>query len=221
MTSASKFYSEVEAAIGSSLEPNGFARTAPGEYRREGAEGEDVVAVDPDLRRGRFSLALCFYPAWTAVIDMLSTPSAQRGFPCGPYLSPVGVGRREYFWPCKPGATLERSVASVKSALLQRGLPWLTDLRDPRNYAASVDPVAALYAAIAFEKAGDDSAARSFYQEVHRRMLGVLDRGGADEEFLRSAGRKYLFVARKLGIEDEVVRLCETLDSTRPQTPPT
>lgn len=201
-----ELYAECDRQLGALLGQAGFRHAEPGEYLRTSEDGEDRILVDPDARKGRFAVLLSYYPAALRVVEELSDYSSEpRGFPCGPYLSPSGVGRREYLWPYKSQPSLQSSLESVKAALNDYGLPWLQELRDPKRFAAEVDKVAALYAAFAHERAGDTSNARRLYEEMYRRLTEGLKLGVSEADFLRTAGKKYIFVAKKLGVNDEQV----------------
>jgi hypothetical protein len=207
-----ELYAECDRQLGVLLGQAGFRRVEAGEYLRNAADGEDRVLVDPDERKGRFAVLLSYYPAALRVVEELSDYSSEpRGFPCGPYLSPSSVGRREYLWPYMSQPSLQSSLDSVEDALKSHGLPWLEELRDSKRFAAEVDKVAALYAAFAHERAGDAGTAKRLYEEMYRRLTEGLKLGVTEAEFLRTAGKKYIFVAKKLGVNDEQVERFQRL----------
>jgi len=190
--------------LGSLLRANGFANGQPGEYLRADTGGEDFVLVAPDVPKERFAIALSYYPNdCSAIQKLVGMPLQPRGFPCGPYLNGVGVGRRPHWWSCKSADRLRIASQSAASVLKAHGLPWLQRLMDPDVFATEVDPVDALYAGYAHERAGKFSLAREFYQEMLRRLIEGMNLGVSDAEYLKVAGREFIFVAKKLGLVDE------------------
>jgi hypothetical protein len=97
----------------------------------------------------------------------------------------------------------------MKEALQNHGLHWLQELRDPKRFASEVDPIAALYAGFAHERAGEIAAARERYEEMQRRLLAGMKLGISESEFIRTAGRQYIFVAKKLRTDSDRVQRFE------------
>jgi hypothetical protein len=213
-------YTAADRELAKVLLQEGFQSPQPGEYLRLDANGQDRILVDPDERKRGFSILLSYYPDDLRMIEELSDSNEPRGFPCGPYLSPAGVGRREYLWSYGSREHLRASLDSARAALAERALPWLQLLRDPSRFAEEVDPVAALYGAYAYERAGDSANARRLYEEMYRRLVGGLGVGVSETEFLRRAGKKYIFVAKKLSVDEVRVKRFEQQLSWSPDVRP-
>ena len=150
---------------------------------------------------------LSYYPTAMAPVFALSTdaPEAQ-GFPCGPYLTPKVVTRRRRGWSFASVERLARSLVEIEAALKEVGLPWLETLRDPQVFSREVDKNAVLPAALAHELAGEFAEAQRLYEEMYRRLRGIIDSEGTDENVLREMPRVFVFVCSKLGIESDRVR---------------
>jgi hypothetical protein len=205
--SASIIYAAADALLLSELAASGFTRVEAGSYRRQLDCGIDRIVVDADVSKQRFSILISHYPAAMNCIEQLvDCEAADRGFPVGPFLSAVGVRRRECFWPSKSEQVLRVSVLRVLDALQKVGIPWLEKLRDPSFFADEVDPVGALYAAFANERAGRLDAARSLYLEMRRRLAPAFHGKTPTGKVLQELGRQYVFVEEKLGADREIVR---------------
>jgi hypothetical protein len=191
------------------LSREGFRLVEPGGYRRDSSLGFDRIVFDPEIKKGRSSVLCSYYPVELESVAelMRRDPTEPRGFPCGPYLTPVLVGRRPYYWSLRNGqnAILQMAVAIEKVALL-----WLTSLRDPCVFASEVDPVAAIYAGAAFERAGLIAASRERYSEMFRRFQEMRKRA-SEEYFTNTFGRPFVFVAEKLGVELEFAAKCRRI----------
>jgi hypothetical protein len=199
-----ELYRECDSFIEAALAPRGFRCIHQGEYLRSELEGEDRILVDPDEREMRFAVLLSYYPRYMGVIeDLTHLGGEDRGFPCGPYLSPFRIGRREHSWSFKNPETLKKSLVEVVASFERFGMDWLASLRDPRTFAQAVDPVAALYAAYANEVAGQTEVARQLYRETHRRLIAGMSLGLSEVEFLSTAGKEYVFTALKLDLDHE------------------
>lgn len=197
-----ELYRDFDRTVGLFLEQQRFRRVQPAEYERVCSEGRDRVMCDPDRRRRRFSVLLSFYPKYMEVIDELTDVHGEpRGFPCGPFLNPVGVSSSERFWSAKL-ESLAGSLEDVVRCLKGVGIPWLAGLRDPVRFAHAIDRVAALPAAYAHEIAGDKAKARELYAEMHRRYVGIFA-PKLSERGLREFGKAYVFTCFKLGIDEE------------------
>jgi len=125
-----------------------------------------------------------------------------QGFPCGPYLSPAGVLRREKYWSCKNVSALEKSLSHVKKCLIDIGLPWLESLRDPVIFANNVDPAAVLIAGLANEVAGNEDIAADYYREMYSRLTRIMA-SSSERQFLNEFARPFVFVTTKLGLDQE------------------
>lgn len=198
-----KIFAQNHIFLGGLLESVGFVCEVDGEYLRLGSDGVDRVFVDADPKRGRFAILMSFYPKSLQVIEDLYPKTGEpRGFPCGPYLTQVGVIRRPYWWSCKTSDVLTASCERVGAAMRLHGLPWLDGLRDPKLFAQAVDPNGALYAGYAHELAGDFVAARERYEDMLERLVGIRGMNISEEKFLSSVGKEFLFVVQKLGVSE-------------------
>lgn len=144
-----------------------------------------------------------FRPADSAVLDDL-LEGEDRGLPVGPYLSGAGVSRRRYEMTYATPDALDKSLHQVRGRLEAFGLAWLQRLRDRAFYAAEVDPDALLDAALAYEPIGDLARARKTYDMMMDRFRQMF--AFADESLvMKQMGRRFTFVAEKLGVEAERV----------------
>lgn len=199
-------YAAVDATLGGWLAALGFDQARSGEYIRLDDGGRDRIMIDPDGRRREIAVMLSYYPdAMLPVFKLANEAPEDQGFPCGPYLTPKVVSRRRRGWSYADLGRLTRSLGEIEAALKEVGLPWLKALRDPQRFAAEVDKNAVLPAALALELAGDFAGARRLYQEMYRRLRGIIDTEGTDESLLREMPRLFVFVCSKLGIEPERV----------------
>ncbi|GIW78370.1 MAG: hypothetical protein KatS3mg105_0177 [Gemmatales bacterium] len=203
-----QIYKRADEILGPFLQEHGFEIRQSGEYLRRVEGGEDRIAVGigpPSKAATHFAVFMSYYPDYLNILATLHPKAAkneEKGFPCGPYLTPVGATRNPKYWSHRTPEALDRSLAHVLECLKNAGLPWLETLRDPVVFAENIDPVAALGAAIAHEVAGNLEKAREFYEEMWRRLTIV--RGMATEKkFLEESGRQFIFVATKLGKEPE------------------
>jgi len=203
----SELYSRSDSVLGPYLSDRGFEIAQPGEYIRRAEEGRDRVLVSHgpgEKRQAHFAVWMSYYPNYMEILDDLVRHLGEpEGFPCGPYLNPVTVSRRPKYWSYRNKEALDKSVDHVLQCLDETGLPWLATLRDPKIFAANVDPVAALPAALAYEIAGDTDKARLFYEEMLRRYRLILQDCREESEMLRQMGRKFIFVSMKLRVEKE------------------
>ncbi len=189
--------------LGPALSAEGFSVGQNGEFVRESSEGLDRVLLDTDSRKAKFYVGLSFYPAEMEVLtDFLG--GEDRGFPCGPYLTPAGVRRGKYRWSYQP-QHLESSMKKVEELLQSVGLPWLRQLRNPEFFAAEVDPEALFDAGLAHERAGHHAKAGEIYLRLFDRFREMLSYAG-DDLVMRESGKRFIFVAEKLGVEPERVR---------------
>jgi len=202
-----ELYKRSDEILGPYLTGKGFGRAQPGEHLRRTESGEDRILVSRgagNRARTHFLVGMSYYPDYMGIVeDLVSMEGAERGFPCGPYLTPAGVMRREKYWSCKNDDVLTKNLDHVLQCLDQVGLPWLESLRDPKVFAANVDPVAALYAGFAHEVAGNVEEAAAGYRDMLERMLNVLDIKVDETYLLERIGRSFVFVAKKLCVESE------------------
>jgi hypothetical protein len=202
-----ELYQRSDEVLGPYLASKGFRAGEPGEYLRRTEFGNDRILVSRgagNKAKTHFLVAMSYYPDYLSIVEELVPLEAEdRGFPCGPYLSPAGVMRREKYWSCKDRDVMEKNLGHVLQCLDQVGLPWLKSLRDPRLFADNVDPVAALDAGYANEVAGNIEKAIASYEEMLRRMRLVLESKVDEAYLLKRVGRSFVFVAKKLGIEGE------------------
>ncbi|MEX2214871.1 MAG: hypothetical protein WD768_12120 [Phycisphaeraceae bacterium] len=202
-----ELYCRADEAIGPFLEGEGFTRVQPAEWVRQATAGYDRVAVSkgpPSKARTHFAVFMSYYPNYLTATDALFDQHKEqpRGFPCGPYLTPVGATRRPKYWSYQSPEALAKSLQHVRQCLEEAGLPWLESLRDPRVFAAEVDPVAAFDAGLAHEAAGNIEEARRSYSEMMRRFLVPIQQYG-EATGLKGAEKLFVFLARKLGVEAE------------------
>jgi hypothetical protein len=194
-------YTGFDSAVGEWLTELGFQAVRGGDYVRIDASGYDRIMLDPVLSKGRVAVMMSHYPRDLKVIDDLYAVEA-RGFPCGPYLNGVGgVQRREYWWRCRTMIDIPAMATAIKTALEKSGLQWLADLHDPIRFAQEVDPIGALYAAAAYERAGQYEKAEASYREMYRRLHGNTERLPLGD-FISSSGKLYLYVTKKLSMPD-------------------
>ena len=202
--SPDKLYRRCDEVLLPFLGPKGFDRANPGEYVRKLEGGRDRILVSHGPRAKKFThfcIGMGFCPAHMKVLDeLIELGQEDEGFLVGPYLNPVSVTSRPKYWGYRTAEALERSLKHVLECLENAGLPWLETLRDPKVFAASADPVAALSAGLAHEAAGNIAAAREAYQEMYRRLMMVDGNTGLD---LKIDGKVFVFVTAKLGIDKE------------------
>lgn len=199
-------YDQFDGVVGPFLEGLGFARVKPAEYLRRVQGGQDRVSASkgpPSKARTHFAVFMSYYPDYLEpIFELVDYEGEDRGFPCGPYLNPVGAGQRPKYWSYVNRDVLSRSLEHVLHCLRTAGIGWLESLHDPHVFAASVDSMAPLPAAMAHEVIGDYGAARRFYSEMMRRFHSILERSGESKTFLKYA-KAFVFTAIKLDIEHE------------------
>lgn len=199
-------YRRCDEALGCLLAGEGFHTAKPAEYLRFAKGGEDRILVSrasASRSHTHFAIWMSHYPDYMNVLEnMFRHLGEDRGFPCGPYLTPVGVQRREKYWPCKNVDVLKKSLDHVISCLIEVGLPWLDSLRDPIVFAENVDPAAVLSAGLANEVAGNHEIAAACYREMYSRLVRVMPTS-TERQFLSEFARPYVFVATKLNIDKE------------------
>jgi hypothetical protein len=211
-------YELADALVGAPLREHGFVRADGGDYQRTTTEGMDRILLDPNARKGKFTVFASHYPADLEFItDFLH--GEDRGFPVGPYVTQRGVFRHPYTWPYKTKEQTEGSLRKLLTAIEEYVLPWLQSLRDPVVYAKAVDVDAPLFVAVAWERAGDIARAREAYEQRWETFAGML--ASFDERFvIKEAGEQVVFVAEKLGRQRErMARFREMLGYTRPVKP--
>jgi hypothetical protein len=206
MTEA-ELYKRSDEVLGSYLGSKGFRTAQPGEYVRRQSEGDDRILVSrgpSNKAKTHFAVFMSYYPDYMKIIDeVIPLAGEDRGFPCGPYLTPAGVMRREKYWSYKDSETLKKSLDHALQCLDQVGLSWLESLRNPQVFADNVDPVAALYAGLASEAAGNAQKAVGLYQEMHRRLREMIKIAPNLDYFIKRFGREFIFIVKKLGVENE------------------
>lgn len=218
---AADFYRISEEALSPALQSLDWRLVGRGWYQKDETDGESRVALDPLRGHARFRVLLTFDP--TDVQQLADSlfdrpPDHERGFLCGPYLTPGGVFRRHGGYACRTRANLERSLATVISALQAVGLPWLQRLRNPQYFAEQADPIAALMCGYAWERAGNEQRAQERYREMWRRLDSALSPLSTKQldRLEASTKRQYLFIAGRLGITDDLVaRLAEQMGDRR------
>lgn len=202
----SELYRKSEGALGPYLIAKNFQRGRPAEFLRVVSGGLDRIIVSegpPSKARSHFAVFMSFYPEYlNPVKELIDFQGQPEGFPCGPYLNPVSVSRRPKYWSYKTSEILDTSLRHVLKCLEQVGLPWLESLRDPQTFAANVDPMAPLDAAFAHEFAGDKKKARTFYEEIMRRLLAAINASG-EKLALNRYHKEFIYVAIKLNVEHE------------------
>ena len=112
------------------------------------------------------------------------------------------VSRQRNEWPCKTKQQLLIAPEQVARAVKEVGEPWLIALLGPKILAEQADPVAALVAGFAWERAGEAEKAK----ERYRNMLGRLDeinRRYPQLKATESHMKQYLFLAARLGFEND------------------
>lgn len=200
-------YRRSDEVLGPYLAAKGFGGAQPGEYLRRLGQGTDRILVSRGPARkaaAHFAVFVSYYPDYMGIIDELVPLNGEdRGFPCGPYLTPVGVMRREKYWSYKNSDVLSQSLDHVLECLDQVGLPWLESLQNPNVFADCVDPNAALYAGVANEVAGKIERAAALYREMYGRLQEMIRIAPSDHYFVRRFGREFVFVAKKLGVDGE------------------
>ncbi len=202
----SELYKRADEVLGPVLTVKGFQIANPGEYLRRLSGGEERIGVSigpPSKARTHFAVFMSYYPDYLSITEeLVDYQGEDRGFPCGPYLTPVGATRRPKYWSYKNPEVLTRSLSHVVQCLEQAGLPWLESLRDPKVFAANIDPVAALPAAVAHEAAGNLEQARNAYQEMLRRLLEGIKRYG-EAVALKGYEKAFIHISKKLNVETE------------------
>jgi hypothetical protein len=188
--------------LDAALEHHGFASCGQGAYARAALDGEDTIGLDFRPSRGRFCAMVGYSPKEFQVIEELRSENetVTPGFLCRPYLNPRGTS-----W--HPRWLVANDKESTRNSLLQ-ALPWvegaglnfLAQLRDPRFYAETSDPVAAIPSGFAHELCGNTEIARERYSEMYRRFVEVHK--SRDIRKFRQGWRRYIFVCAKLGIQD-------------------
>lgn len=202
----SQLYQQADQVLGQLLIAKGFRIAKPGEYLRRVPGGEDRVLVSkgpPSKAQSHFAVYMSYYPDYLSpVFGLVDYQGEDRGFPCGPYLTPVGATRRPKFWSFQNPEVLAKSLQHVVQCMEEAGLPWLESLRDPKVFAANVDPVAALPSAVAHEAAGNLEQARSAYENSMRRFLVPTERYG-EAIGLKGREKAFIYVSKKLNVEAE------------------
>ena len=188
--------------LGALLASRGWQPSPKSVWIRPERDGEARLALDPSRQCDRFAVLLGWLPAdMSALIGALFKDDRRpegTGFLCGPYLTPGGVFRRPKHWRCRTRADLLASLDDVHRQLLAIGEPWLASLREPLVLAQQADPVAALVAGYAWERAGCPDRARPLYEEMWQRLEGAFALGPRSL-VPASAKRQYLFLADRLG----------------------
>lgn len=207
MTEA-ELYRRCDELLGPYLANRGFCGAKPGEFLRETEMGSDRILVSRaagSRAKTHFAVFMSYYPNHMKIIEDLipNDEDEDRGFPCGPYLTPAGVMRREKYWSYRNAEVLDNNLDHILQCLDKVGLPWLESLRDPVVFAEEIDPVAALPAGYANEIAGNVEKAAESYREMLRRMLLVLESNVNQPYLLKSIGRTFVFVSKKLSVEQE------------------
>ncbi len=204
---AKDFYSISDESLSPGLEQSGWSRTDTCTYANQSPNGLKKLSLDPRRNFERFSVLISFEPTDISafirdVISEATYDRAKSGFLCGPYLNQVSVGRRRSEWPCKTKQQLLASLERVAKAVKEVGEPWLTSLMDAKTLAEQADPVAALVAGFAWERAGDMEKAAERYREMKRRFDEVQKRY---PRLKPSEGqmKQYLFLASRLSFENE------------------
>jgi len=205
---AAAFDRVVAETLGERLLAAGWKALERSSWIQEDSSGSSRLALDPRRQFSQFRVLLCWDPKdMTALISDLfreELPVESRGFLCGPYLNPARVSRSPHHWPCRRKVELLQSLPEVWEAFKQVGGPWLQGLRDPLTFAQQADPVAALSAGFAWERAGDMERALSSYGEMLRRIesaLAIKSRAPVPA----SMKRQYLFLCQRLGRMDPLV----------------
>jgi hypothetical protein len=207
----SELYRRADEVLVPYLAPKGFAQVIrAGEYQRVTEKGKDRIVVSrgpPSKARSHFAVYMSYYPDYlNPLFEVFDYKNEGVGYPCGPYLNPVGASRRPKYWSYRDSEALTKSLEHVLYCLDQAGLAWLDSLRDPKVFAANVDPVAPIPSGLAHEAAGDFVRARQSYGEMMRRLRLVLQSKPSEAILLKKVARPFVLVAMKLGIE---AGLCE------------
>jgi len=211
MIKNSKTYIAFDEGCGALLTAKGFTRHEAGDYSRVGEDGLDRLLVDERAGKGRFVVFMSYYPKDLEFVYKLSDAKEPRGFPVGPYLGFNGVFNREYVWAGKSLELVKNAPPQIVLAIETYGLPWLDSLRDPVYFSQQVDKSAVLYAAVAFERAGFIEEAKQYYAVMYARLRAGLAGGVSEQQFIKIAGKRFAFVARKLGRDQELVGRTERI----------
>lgn len=205
---AAAFDRVVAETLGERLLAAGWKALARSSWTKQDSSGSSRLAIDPRRQFSQFRVLLCWDPKdMSALVGDLfreELPVESRGFLCGPYLSPARVSRSPHHWPSRTKLDLLQSIPEVWEAFKQVGEPWLEGLRDPLTFAQQADPVAALVAGFAWERAGQMERAHSSYGEMLRRIesaLAIKSRAPLPA----SMKRQYLFLCERLGRVDPLV----------------
>lgn len=219
----SQLYQYADQVLGPLLIARGFRIAQPGEYLRHAPAGEDRILVSngpPSKAETHFAVYMSYYPDYLAPVhELIDLQGEDRGFPCGPYLTPVGASRNPKYWSYKSTEVLTKSLQHAAQCLEQAGLFWLESLRDPKIFAANVDPVAALPAAIAHEVAGNIEAARLSYQDMFDRLQASIERFG-EKVSLKGYERAFVYVSKKLNVAVELRERLQRLINYYPNVDP-
>jgi hypothetical protein len=202
------------------LKPHRFAWVGNGTYARAESDGEDTIGFDLRPTRERFCVMIGHFPSDLRILHELHPELGvqDRGFLCKPYLNPTGTSWHPRWWRAKDRPTAEKSLRKVVACIQGPGLSWLALLRDPRFYAEHTDPVAALGSGLAHERAGNLTIARERYEQIMRRF-GEIEKAAGVRRF-REGWRDFIFIAAKLGVEDDLVRAVRDLAGWNPTIHP-
>jgi len=207
----SQLYERCDQILKPVLEPRGFQREQLGRYARRLTHGEERISVSkgpPSKARTHFSVWISFHPDYMKPIDELyPTDKWDSGSLTPPYLTPVGATFRPKFWGYGTEDALEKSLKHVIVCLEQAGLKWLESLRDPKFFAEQSDPRATLPYGLANEVAGNIETAKAAYKSKLRTLLKIValcdKKVVSESEILSKDAKPFIFVAAKLGMEQE------------------
>lgn len=197
-------YQTTDEIIGDFLDSYDFRIINEGEYIREENVGYDRILIDSISGRKKiFSVMMCFYPQYFyPIYELVENSGEDQGFPCGPYLSPVGVTQREKYWSYKNKDQLNKSMIHVIECIKKVGLPWLQSLREPNEFVSEVDQNALLHAAFANEYVKNYKEAKNFYSEILNRYKAIIDKYGP-KTMTKFMKMEFVFVSSKLGEEKQ------------------
>lgn len=207
----SQLYERCDEKLVPMLEPKGFRREQPGRYARRVTHGEERISVSkgpPSKARTHFSVWISYYPDYMEqVFSLHDTSKWDVGSLTPPYLTPAGATFRPKYWGYETKDTLEKSLHHVIICLEQAAFRWLECLHDPKFFAQQADPRATLPYGFANEAAGNSEKAKAAYESKLESLLKIMalyDKKMVPEaEILSKAAKPFIFIAAKLGIEQE------------------